>query len=257
MAGGDGAGKVSLETETGGAAKCIDVRLMIALPLHANERQTVGWTTQIRLPVPFTNLPDGHPRTDKLRSIELGAGGGLVGYVSVVKDQSTRQDYQILKTEASKSRSKRPANTENTVFTDYASRLAIALGCSPTQPIHITDQSYMIPLMNRNIVLNNLTSQQIRASTYDWGSSARPAELPAQANVILAADCVYFEPAFPLLLKTLEDLLESEQTTCYFCFKRRRRADMQFLKAAKKRFEVVDVPNDPDEAIWRRENIYL
>lgn len=76
-------------------------------------------------------------------------------------------------------------------------------------------------------------------------------------NVILAADCVYFEPAFPLLLKTLKDLMAlSPAATVYFCFKKRRRADMQFLKQAQKAFHVEEVL-DEDRPLFSRQGLFL
>lgn len=48
-------------------------------------------------------------------------------------------------------------------------------------------------------------------------------------QLILAADCVYFEPAFPLLVQTLADLvpvtkLEGEEDPeVLFCYKKRRK----------------------------------
>lgn len=78
-------------------------------------------------------------------------------------------------------------------------------------------------------------------------------------TVVLAADCVYFEPAFPLLLQTLTDLLAlspPKECTVYFCFKKRRRADMQFLKKAQKMFSVVEVP-DQDRPVFSRQNLFL
>jgi protein N-lysine methyltransferase METTL21A len=76
-------------------------------------------------------------------------------------------------------------------------------------------------------------------------------------DTILAADCVYFEPAFPLLMKTLQDLLElCPSAAVYFCFKKRRRADMQFLKAAKKAFQVKEV-EDEDRPVFSREGLFL
>jgi protein N-lysine methyltransferase METTL21A len=68
---------------------------------------------------------------------------------------------------------------------------------------------------------------------------------------------VYFEPAFPLLMKTLQDLLGlCPSATVYFCFKKRRRADMQFLKAAKKAFQVTEVA-DEDRSVFSREGLFL
>ena len=76
-------------------------------------------------------------------------------------------------------------------------------------------------------------------------------------DVILAADCVYFEPAFPLLLATLTELLDLSPTaTIYFCFKKRRRADMQFLKNAQKTFRVEEVPDD-DRPVFSRQGLFL
>lgn len=76
-------------------------------------------------------------------------------------------------------------------------------------------------------------------------------------NVILAADCVYFEPAFPLLLTTLEELLDlCHDAVIYFCFKKRRRADMNFMKNAKKKFVVEEI-EDEDRVNFSREGLFL
>jgi hypothetical protein len=81
--------------------------------------------------------------------------------------------------------------------------------------------------------------------------------LDFKPNIILAADCVYFEPAFPLLMQTLQDLLALVPTaTVFFCFKKRRRADMQFLKAARKAFTVTEV-EDEDRPVFSRDGLFL
>lgn len=51
--------------------------------------------------------------------------------------------------------------------------------------------------------------------------SPLPTEVP-RPNLILAADCVYFEPAFSLLVQTLSDLADST-TEVLFCYKKRRK----------------------------------
>ncbi|KAI6948604.1 hypothetical protein KC366_g18813, partial [Hortaea werneckii] len=132
--------------------------------------------------------------------------------------------------------------------------LAIALGCQPDQALHITDMDSMLNLMQQNIALNELQGK-VHAAVYNWGG-AKPEAVPAHPDVVLAADCVYFEPAFPLLQQTLEELI-GLNTTCYFCFKKRRRADMQFMKAIKKTMLVEDVADDPDKDVYARENITL
>lgn len=81
--------------------------------------------------------------------------------------------------------------------------------------------------------------------------------LDLKPDIILAADCVYFEPAFPLLLQTLQDLLAVEPSaTIFFCFKKRRRADMQFLKAARKTFSVIEI-EDEDRPVFSRDGLFL
>ncbi|RMZ78704.1 hypothetical protein DV737_g3735, partial [Chaetothyriales sp. CBS 132003] len=134
--------------------------------------------------------------------------------------------------------------------------LAVALGCEVSRPIHITDQEPMLALMQRNIDLNKL-SDKVQASVYDWGEEP-PQQLGLSGgypDVLLAADCVYFEPAFPLLLHTLRDLV-GPNTTCYFCFKKRRKADLRFIKDMKKAFDVVQVKYNGQEKDVR-DSIFL
>ncbi|KAE9377974.1 hypothetical protein N431DRAFT_500704 [Stipitochalara longipes BDJ] len=134
--------------------------------------------------------------------------------------------------------------------------LAVAMGCRIEHPIYVTDQENMFELMGKNISLNGLESR-VKAFVLNWGE-ALPAEiLKEKPDVILAADCVYFEPAFPLLLSTLTDLLNlCKEAVIYFCFKKRRRADMQFMKSAKKIFVVEEI-KDEDRETFSREGLFL
>ncbi|KAL2833654.1 putative methyltransferase-domain-containing protein [Aspergillus pseudoustus] len=133
--------------------------------------------------------------------------------------------------------------------------LGIASGCKiGPSPIYITDQAPMLPLMEANISLNNLSST-VQAAVLDWGEPVSD-NIPQHPDIILAADCVYFEPAFPLLISTLHELLGAN-SVCYFCFKKRRRADLRFLKMAKKAFQLTEISDDPDAEIYKRENIFV
>jgi protein N-lysine methyltransferase METTL21A len=134
--------------------------------------------------------------------------------------------------------------------------LAVALGCILDHSILLTDQLPMLNLMEKNISLNGLESCA-SALVYDWGSKPVP-QFPTPSghpDIVLAADCVYFEPAFPLLLQTLSDLIGPE-TICYFCFKKRRKADLRFIKDMKKTFHVSEVDYE-DRKKDRRESIFL
>lgn len=113
----------------------------------------------------------------------------------------------------------------------------------------------MYDLMKSNITLNNL-DDKVQASILNWGEPLPTSTIPSHPDIILAADCVYFEPAFPLLLSTLQDLI-GPNTTCYFCYKRRRRADLRFMKMAKRTFDMQEVKDDPNAAVYNRENIFL
>ena len=50
-----------------------------------------------------------------------------------------------------------------------------------------------------------------------------PSHLPCEPDLVLAADCVYFEPAFDLLVSTLSSLATSPKTEFLFCYKKRRK----------------------------------
>ena len=108
--------------------------------------------------------------------------------------------------------------------------------------------------MQKNIEKNGL-STRVQAQIYNWGEPC-PSAVPSQPDVILAADCVYFEPAFPLLLETLKNLI-GEHSLCYFCFKKRRRADMHFIKSIRKTFDLDPVTDDTDKELYSKENIIL
>ena len=129
----------------------------------------------------------------------------------------------------------------------------------------------MYALMLENIKLNDLSST-VNAAIYDWGTPL-PATIISELqsrgkrkpDLILAADCVYFEPSFPLLKDTLLDLLQPEPMTkedegpeaenggpvCYFAFKKRRKADWRFVKMISKVLEIEEIViDDKGVVIW-------
>jgi protein N-lysine methyltransferase METTL21A len=134
--------------------------------------------------------------------------------------------------------------------------LAVAIGCnidSTKGKMLITDQEPMLALMQRNIAMNKL-SNEVEAIVYDWGTPP-PVSQSKYPEILLAADCVYFEPAFPLLLQTLTDLIGPD-SICYFCFKKRRKADMRFIKDMRKKFEVGEIEYEDRDAN-QKEGIHL
>ncbi|KAK4038435.1 protein-lysine methyltransferase METTL21D [Parachaetomium inaequale] len=135
--------------------------------------------------------------------------------------------------------------------------LTVARGCSSLDhPLYLTDMVEMESLMQHNISLNGL-DDRARARVLNWGEPLSQEVLDFKPDTILAADCVYFEPAFPLLMQTLQDLLTAvPSATVFFCFKKRRRADMQFLKAARKAFTVIEI-EDEDRPVFSRDGLFL
>lgn len=119
--------------------------------------------------------------------------------------------------------------------------------------VWITDQSPLLPIMQRNVALNKV-DKNVTVAELNWGESI-PSSIP-KPDVILAADCVYFEPAFPLLVETL-DALAGEDTELLFCYKKRRKADKRFFNLLKKKFTWKDVDDDPNRVSYNREAITL
>lgn len=113
----------------------------------------------------------------------------------------------------------------------------------------------MLPLIQQNIELNELSTKPVHAALLDWGETDTIHSFP-QPAIILAADCVYFEPAFPLLLATLEALI-GDETVCYFCFKKRRKADFRFLRQAQKTFDMRQVTEGINLEYCKKQSIFL
>ncbi|KAL7275985.1 Protein-lysine N-methyltransferase efm6 [Rhizina undulata] len=141
--------------------------------------------------------------------------------------------------------------------------LAVAAGCDiGGSELYITDMSAMIDLIHRNVELNQM-QEKVKVELLDWSNPLPKTIANKPVDIVLAADCVYFEPAFPLLEKTLIELV-TEYTVVFFCFKKRRRADLNFMKTIKKKLDVREAKDDPEYAkydteygTYSRENLFL
>ncbi|KDQ64981.1 hypothetical protein JAAARDRAFT_117033 [Jaapia argillacea MUCL 33604] len=127
--------------------------------------------------------------------------------------------------------------------------------------VWITDQSPLLENMVRNVEINDL-SHCVSVAELNWGEPISQ-ELSRPADMILAADCVYSEPAFPLLVKTLDDLVHGDSSEVLLCYKKRRKAsflspaDKRFFTLLKKKFTWVEVEDDPNHQIYAHEAISL
>uniref|UniRef100_A0A0D2XMH5 Elongation factor methyltransferase 6 n=1 Tax=Fusarium oxysporum (strain Fo5176) TaxID=660025 RepID=A0A0D2XMH5_FUSOF len=113
--------------------------------------------------------------------------------------------------------------------------LAVALECQLQNQLLVTDQLEMYELMKHNIELNNL-QDKAKAMVLNWGEDLPAAVLEQKPDVILAE----LNPA----------------AVVYFCFKKRRRADMTFVKMAKKAFKVEEI-FDEDRPVFQRQGLFL
>ncbi|CCL99165.1 uncharacterized protein FIBRA_01180 [Fibroporia radiculosa] len=124
--------------------------------------------------------------------------------------------------------------------------------------VWITDQEQLLDIMSRNVSMNDL-DPSVHVAELNWSASPpldillsdRGDPIPrdiisvaSRLDLILLADCVYFEPAFPLLVRTLADLvpIRGSHAEVLFCYKKRRKADKRFFTLLKKEFTWLELP---------------
>ncbi|KAF6224136.1 hypothetical protein HO133_010710 [Letharia lupina] len=135
--------------------------------------------------------------------------------------------------------------------------LALAIGLKSTgvrtTTIHLTDgHPPLLSLLQHNIDLNtpNLgNSTTVLPYLLSWGHPISPT-IPSPADILLAADCSYLESNVPLLTATMEALMGND-TVCYFCYKKRRRADKAMIRKLSKLFEVDEIKE------WEKDGVFL
>ena len=141
--------------------------------------------------------------------------------------------------------------------------LAIALGLGqrpttdgsrPSTRLCLTDGlPALLPLLEQNTALNLAQldpSVTVSSHVLSWGEHI-DTNIPKTPDVIFAADCAYLEETFPLLTKTLEEMM-GERTVLWFCYKKRRKRDRECIKTIGKVFRVSAVRGD-----WEKDSIFL
>jgi len=117
--------------------------------------------------------------------------------------------------------------------------MAKFLGCYSM----ITDQKSMIPLIQENIKVNNLTEESSIAAELFWGVTDCSSFKTPSIDYIIAADCIYLEIAFAPLVSALSNLCDSN-TEVILSTQKRRKADKRFWTLAKKKFDVTKIPTN-------------
>lgn len=118
--------------------------------------------------------------------------------------------------------------------------------------VWVTDIDILVPLMEQNIKLNGLGN--VHAEKLMWGEPLP--EFAKNPDLILAADCVYLESAFPLLEQTLLNLTENGAPVL-ICYKLRRSADKRFFKKIRKHFNIEEIKDHKDYELFFPQAVYL
>jgi len=118
----------------------------------------------------------------------------------------------------------------------------------------ITDQVPMLELMEANVKLNKLESR-FEVKELNWGEPTRDV-IPYIPDIILASDCIYLEAAFEPLVATLADVAGPD-TTILLSYRKRRKADKRFFNILRKRFEFVEIKDDPNYPVYSREQLFI
>lgn len=158
------------------------------------------------------------PERNFTRVLELGSGTGLVGLFIGALD------------------------TENDV---------------KSRDVYITDVDQLIPLMEANIKVNNL-DKNVFAQSLWWGEPVPHLLSESPPDLVLAADCVYLESAFPLLERTLLDLSNIENPpVILMSYKKRRKADKHFFLKIKKNFDVIEIKDFTKFKHYQKQRAHL
>ncbi|KZT54526.1 hypothetical protein CALCODRAFT_499721 [Calocera cornea HHB12733] len=220
---------------------------------HSDEVISDGFIIPAQLPSIIDQLQtlSFSPLVPELH-LSVDAGPGCGGIAWPAGEVLSR--YICLREERTPGWIKRQRILELGAGTGLVGLVSAKLGASE---VLITDQKPLLHLIERNIDLNAVR-MACRAVEFNWGESLPDEIQHIVYDLILAADCVYFEPAFPLLVQSLCDLSDrSPSAEILFCYKKRRKADKRFFILLKKQFEWDDVDDDPQRPIYSRDTISL
>ncbi|CDO94563.1 unnamed protein product [Kluyveromyces dobzhanskii CBS 2104] len=123
--------------------------------------------------------------------------------------------------------------------------------------VFISDIDNLMSLMESNIKVNALDGA-VHAEVLWWGTPLPDIFVTNPVDLVLAADCVYLEAAFPLLEKTLLDLTDGDQPpVILMTYKKRRKADKHFFQKIKKNFEVVEIKDFKKFDLYLKQRTHL
>lgn len=159
-----------------------------------------------------------YPNKDFRRVLELGSGTGLVGLCVGLMDKVNPHSHR---------------------------------------QIYVTDIDPLMGLIEQNIVSNEL-EDTVHGEVLWWGEPLPEKFVEKPVDLVLAADCVYLEAAFPLLEKTLLDLTDvDDPPVILMAYKKRRKADKHFFQKIKKNFKIVEIQDFAKYGYYLKQRTHL
>lgn len=98
--------------------------------------------------------------------------------------------------------------------------------CAGAESLVITDKTTTPAEVNLKANRHNLHDKNITVAQFEWGKD--PSHLKPPFDIVLAADVIYIEDTFPLLLQSLIDLSNRETVILISCKRRYERDDRFF-----------------------------
>ncbi|XP_060576625.1 protein N-lysine methyltransferase METTL21D-like [Ruditapes philippinarum] len=126
--------------------------------------------------------------------------------------------------------------------------------------VSITDLDQFVPLMQLNIDTNKqLFQHPVQAKELVWGSEVKTEY--QDVDILLLADCIYYEESLEPLIKTMDDLCGTD--TCIYCCYEERTTDnkpalqRKFLHMVGKLFQIEKIPLHRQDSQFCSEDIHI
>ncbi|KAL3891239.1 hypothetical protein ACJMK2_003502 [Sinanodonta woodiana] len=125
--------------------------------------------------------------------------------------------------------------------------------------VTMTDLPEFIPLIQLNIDTNkHLFVTKVTAAALPWG---RLQDIEENCDIILLADCIYYEDSLEPLVNTIDQLC-SDRTTVYCSYEERSignnpEVERKFFKLVRQKFDVEEIPQDRHDPHFRSGDIHI
>ncbi|ESP03382.1 hypothetical protein LOTGIDRAFT_237692 [Lottia gigantea] len=188
----------------------------------------------------------------KIHQSEIGDVGCVVWDAALVLSKYLEKQNDEKKLDLS-----RKTVIELGAGTGVVSLVAGSLGAKVT----ITDLPEFLPLISLNIQENKaLLTGEIKAETLIWGQVSDVMK-KTEWDLILLADCIYYEESLEPLVRTMVELC-GPRTTILCCYEQRDTGnkpelEKQFFELVRKNFEVSKIPLEDQDNEMSSADIHI